>query len=138
MHPIRMEGGVDRASRMRLILRDFELDGLAEKREILRRFAVGCRARNPRQGPMPDPQAIPQHGAIGCARTCGRWNWRVRRLPRVGLKPYDHPIRGGTDGSRLTELGLPTPNLFCGEHNAARTAGVGGRSGYGTGSQDLC
>ena len=33
-------------------------------------------------------------------------------------KPYDHVIRGGTDGSRLTELGLPTPNLFCGEHNA--------------------
>ena len=27
-------------------------------------------------------------------------------------------VRGGTDGSRLTELGLPTPNLFCGEHNA--------------------
>jgi tripeptide aminopeptidase len=36
----------------------------------------------------------------------------------AGLKPYDHVIRGGTDGSRLTELGLPTPNLFCGEHNA--------------------
>jgi len=27
-------------------------------------------------------------------------------------------VRGGTDGSRLTEMGLPTPNLFCGEHNA--------------------
>ena len=36
----------------------------------------------------------------------------------AGLKPYDHVVRGGTDGSRLTELGLPTPNLFCGEHNA--------------------
>ena len=36
----------------------------------------------------------------------------------AGLKPYDHVIRGRTDGSRLTELGLPTPNLFCGGHNA--------------------
>jgi tripeptide aminopeptidase len=36
----------------------------------------------------------------------------------VGLQPYDHLVRGGTDGSRLTERGLPTPNLFCGEHNA--------------------
>jgi tripeptide aminopeptidase len=36
----------------------------------------------------------------------------------TGLKPFDHVIRGGTDGSRLTEKGLPTPNLFCGEHNA--------------------
>jgi tripeptide aminopeptidase len=35
----------------------------------------------------------------------------------VGLKPVEYPIRGGTDGSRLTELGVPTPNLFCGEHN---------------------
>jgi tripeptide aminopeptidase len=36
----------------------------------------------------------------------------------VGLKPYDQLVRGGTDGSRLTEMGLPTPNLFCGAHNA--------------------
>ena len=35
----------------------------------------------------------------------------------VGLTPLDAPIRGGTDGSRLTELGVPTPNLFCGENN---------------------
>jgi len=35
----------------------------------------------------------------------------------LGLKPTDAPIRGGTDGSRLTERGLPTPNLFCGMNN---------------------
>ena len=40
------------------------------------------------------------------------------RAGAAGFKPYDHVVRGGTDGSRLTELGLPTPNLFCGEHNA--------------------
>jgi tripeptide aminopeptidase len=39
-------------------------------------------------------------------------------MQAVGLQPYYHAIRGGTDGSRLTEMGLPTPNLFCGEHNA--------------------
>ena len=36
---------------------------------------------------------------------------------RVGLEPTRGSIRGGTDGSRLTELGLPTPNLSTGEHN---------------------
>jgi tripeptide aminopeptidase len=41
-----------------------------------------------------------------------------RAFAAVGLKPYDSAVRGGTDGSRLTEMGLPTPNLFCGEHNA--------------------
>jgi len=35
----------------------------------------------------------------------------------LGLEPAERLIRGGTDGSRLTEMGLPTPNLFCGQHN---------------------
>src|SRR6476660_2797534 len=36
---------------------------------------------------------------------------------RVGLEPRSTPTRGGTDGSRLTEMGLPTPNLFTGMQN---------------------
>ena len=32
----------------------------------------------------------------------------------IGVEPVSKPIRGGTDGSRLTEMGLPTPNLFTG------------------------
>ena len=37
----------------------------------------------------------------------------------AGLKPYDHVIRGGTDGSRLTRARPPDPkSVFCGEHNA--------------------
>ena len=38
-------------------------------------------------------------------------------IRRIGLTPIDKPIRGGTDGSRLSFMGLPTPNLFAGEHN---------------------
>jgi tripeptide aminopeptidase len=38
-------------------------------------------------------------------------------IRRVGLTPIEKPIRGGTDGSRLSFMGLPTPNLFAGEHN---------------------
>ena len=36
----------------------------------------------------------------------------------VGVQSYDEPVRGGTDGSRLTERGLLTPNVFTGGHNA--------------------
>ena len=36
---------------------------------------------------------------------------------RAGLQPRWVPIRGGTDGSRLTAMGLPTPNVFAGGHN---------------------
>ena len=38
-------------------------------------------------------------------------------IRRAGLEPRMRPIRGGTDGSRLSFMGLPTPNLFAGEHN---------------------
>ena len=38
-------------------------------------------------------------------------------IGRAGLTPKFPILRGGTDGSRLTELGLPTPNLSTGEHN---------------------
>jgi tripeptide aminopeptidase len=38
-------------------------------------------------------------------------------IRRAGIEPNTNPIRGGTDGSRLSFMGLPTPNLFAGEHN---------------------
>ena len=38
-------------------------------------------------------------------------------MRRAGIEPIERPIRGGTDGSRLSFMGLPTPNLFAGEHN---------------------
>jgi tripeptide aminopeptidase len=38
-------------------------------------------------------------------------------IRRAGLEPRMRPIRGGTDGSRLCFMGLPTPNIFAGEHN---------------------
>jgi tripeptide aminopeptidase len=38
-------------------------------------------------------------------------------IRRAGLTPIEKPIRGGTDGSRLSFMGLPAPNLFAGEHN---------------------
>jgi tripeptide aminopeptidase len=39
-------------------------------------------------------------------------------MRNAGVDPKLTSVRGGTDGSRLTERGLPTPNIFCGEHNA--------------------
>ena len=35
----------------------------------------------------------------------------------AGIVPVNNPFRGGTDGSRLTEMGIPTPNIFTGGHN---------------------
>ena len=41
----------------------------------------------------------------------------VKATELAGVKPTFNPIRGGTDGSRLTEMGIPTPNVFTGGHN---------------------
>jgi tripeptide aminopeptidase len=44
----------------------------------------------------------------------------------VGLDVVRKPIRGGTDGARLSAMGLPTPNLFAGQHNIPSTRGSNG------------
>jgi tripeptide aminopeptidase len=49
-----------------------------------------------------------QAEVVECAREAIR---------RTGLEPRERRIRGGTDGSRLSFMGLPTPNIFAGEHN---------------------
>ncbi len=44
-------------------------------------------------------------------------NYGIEAMERLGVQPIMHPIRGGTDGSRLSFMGLPTPNIFAGEHS---------------------
>jgi tripeptide aminopeptidase len=44
-------------------------------------------------------------------------SYACEAVRRAGLEVRSHPIRGGTDGSRLSFIGLPTPNIFAGEHN---------------------
>jgi tripeptide aminopeptidase len=120
IHPTKVEGKTEKAT-ITFILRDFELGGLEEKRRILQGLCRGLQAAEPRS-------------RVTCKfrkqyRNMAHWlreDMRPVELAReamkgVGLRPYDQAIRGGTDGSRLTEMGLPTPNLFCGEHNAHST-----------------
>jgi tripeptide aminopeptidase len=116
LHPNQMEGGVERAT-IRFILRDFELAGLTDKGERLRKLCRGLQASEPRA--RIDCRITPQY------RNMGYWlkkdmtpvHLAQEAVRAVGLEPASPPIRGGTDGSRMTELGLPTPNLFTGMHN---------------------
>ena len=55
--------------------------------------------------------------AEGLAREPRAVAYAEKAMRRIGIEPKRTIIRGGTDGSRLTELGLPTPNLSTGEHN---------------------
>jgi tripeptide aminopeptidase len=116
LHPYVIEGGVGEV-RIKVLLRDFETENLHAHAELLRAAADATRQafpgleirleierqyRNMREGLAKEPRAVA---------------YASMALERLGRSPKLDMIRGGTDGARLTELGLPTPNLSTGEHN---------------------
>ena len=113
IHAVEMTGGSSEMV-IRFILRDFELDGLKAKGEMLSRACEALALTEPRAEIT--CKISPQY------RNMRYWLEKdmtpvdlAREAARdIGLDPVSVPIRGGTDGSRLTELGLPCPNLFTG------------------------
>jgi len=116
LHPYRMEGGVAE-TKLLILLRDFDTPRLAERAELLRIVARSVTADYP--GARIDVQVTPQYRnmADGLAREPRAVAYAQEAMRRAGLEPKLTIVRGGTDGSRLTEKGLPTPNLSTGEHN---------------------
>lgn len=116
IHPVHLEGRVERAT-LKLILRDFDVAGLAEKRAILQGLCRGLQAAEPRARVHCRIRKQYRNMAYWLRQDMRPVEMARQAARAVGLEPVDHPIRGGTDGSRLTELGLPAPNLFCGMNN---------------------
>jgi tripeptide aminopeptidase len=116
LHPYRIEGGVPETT-LRILLRDFDTPKLAEKAKLLRSIADLIVAEYP--GARIEVNVTPQYRnmADGLAREPRAIAYAEKAMRRIGIEPKRTIIRGGTDGSRLTELGLPTPNLSTGEHN---------------------
>lgn len=116
LHPYRIEGGVAEAT-LRILLRDFDTPKLTEKARLLEDIGRQVQAEHPaaRIAVHVTPQY--RNMAQGLAKEPRAVRFAEQAMQRVGLEPRRTIVRGGTDGSRLTELGLPTPNLSCGEHN---------------------
>jgi tripeptide aminopeptidase len=116
LHPYRVEGGVA-STTLRILLRDFDTPKLADKAKLLRSIAELLMAEYPGAGI--EVRVTPQYRnmAEGLVKEPRAVDFAEEAMKRVGLAPRRTIVRGGTDGSRLTELGLPTPNLSCGEHN---------------------
>jgi tripeptide aminopeptidase len=116
LHPYRIEGGVAETT-IRILLRDFETPRLAERAELLRTIARTIVAEYP--GASFEVTVTPQYRnmAEGLAREPRAVSFAQEAMRRAGVAPKLTIVRGGTDGSRLTEIGLPTPNLSTGEHN---------------------
>lgn len=116
LHPYRVDGGVAEVV-LRVLLRDFDTAKLKEKSQLLEDIASGLRMEYPRAAIEVKVQPQYRNMAEGLAKEPRAMDLAEEAMRRVGLKPRRTIVRGGTDGSRLTELGLPTPNLSCGEHN---------------------
>ena len=98
------------------IVRDFDDDRLQAHVELLRRTAEDVVGREPRARVTVDVR--PQYPNMrryleGHPEIVGRAEAAMRA---EGIEPVRTPIRGGTDGSVLSQRGLPTPNLFTGGH----------------------
>jgi tripeptide aminopeptidase len=117
VHPVLVDGDSSEVE-LRFIVRDFEDDRLDEHIAFLRTLAEEVAAgeprcsidvedriqyRNMRDALAPHPEIVAN---------------LEEAIRRIGLEPKQTSIRGGTDGSVLTEMGLPTPNIFTGGHDA--------------------
>jgi tripeptide aminopeptidase len=116
LHPYTIEGGVAKVT-IRILLRDFDSAKLEVRAELLRGIARTIEAEYPTA--TVDVQITRQYRnmADGLAKEPRAVALAQQAMQRAGLEPKLTIVRGGTDGSRLTELGLPTPNLSTGEHN---------------------
>ena len=115
VHPVGISGALEQTT-IGFIVRDFNDEGLKEKEELLETIVRDVMKDYPRSTYRMDikeqyrnmKRVIDAHPQIV--------DYAVEAIRRAGLEPVRSSIRGGTDGSRLSFMGLPCPNIFAGEH----------------------
>jgi tripeptide aminopeptidase len=117
VHPVVIAGDSSEVE-LRFIARDFDNDALDGHIAFLRQIAEEVAATDPRCS----IEVTSEISYRNMRDTLDKHPEIVAHLEeavrRVGLEPQRTSIRGGTDGSALTEMGLPTPNIFTGGHDA--------------------
>jgi tripeptide aminopeptidase len=116
LHPFTVDASVERTA-VRLLVRDFTMSGLKEKEALVEQVAREVVARHP--GARFEVQVEEQYRNMReiLDRHPNVVEYAAEAIRRAGLDVRMRPIRGGTDGSRLSFMGLPTPNIFAGQHN---------------------
>lgn len=109
--------GNEELTTLKFIIRDFETTKLKEYEELLKKLAEATVVKFP--GSRMEFQVIEQYrNMIEVLKDYPQvMDYAVVAMKRLNIEPIMHPIRGGTDGSRLSFMGLPTPNIFAGEHS---------------------
>ena len=115
IHPTDLKGGQETCS-LHFIIRDFDEKGLLEKEDFLKNITEKVLKKYPeakmdfvvKQQYRNMKVILDQHPDVT--------ENALEAIKRSGLNPKLQSIRGGTDGSRLSFMGLPCPNIFAGEH----------------------
>ena len=104
-------------STIKILLRDFDLSGIAAKESMLKQMVAATQIRFPEVKVEYDSKL----GYLNMKEVLKDFpqltDYAIEAAKRAGVPSELRPIRGGTDGSNLTARGLPTPNLFTGGHN---------------------
>jgi tripeptide aminopeptidase len=115
IHPYALTATAGRAE-LRVIVRDFDEDRLQEHLSLFERTAREVVARQPRAELELDVRRQYRNMHTYLAPVPHVVDAAAEAIRAEGIEPLRQPIRGGTDGSRLSEMGLPTPNIFTGGH----------------------
>lgn len=115
LHPVGISGALEQAT-LAFIVRDFTEEGLKEKeallegivKDVMKDFPRSTYKFEVREQYRNMKQVIDRHPHV--------LEYAIEAIRRAGLRPMRTAIRGGTDGSRLSFMGLPCPNIFAGEH----------------------
>ena len=116
VHPTQVNGN-ETQTVVKFIIRDFNADKLKEFETLLKGLCEKTVAQFP--GSSFEFEIIEQYRNMKYILDQHPQveEYAVEALKKLGITPINSSIRGGTDGSRLSYMGLPTPNLFAGGHN---------------------
>jgi tripeptide aminopeptidase len=115
VHPVNVSGQVEEA-RIDLIIRDFEDDKLIQHESVVKKVVENVLGNYPSSSA--EIKVTQQYRNM--KKVIGNYpqvsEYALEAIRRAGIIPKPQSIRGGTDGSRLSFMGLPCPNIFAGEH----------------------
>lgn len=115
LHPVGISGALEEAT-LELIVRDFSEAGLKDKEDLLKRIVDGVMKDFPRSSARIDIREQYRNMKVVLDKHPEIVANAMEAIRRAGMTPIRSSIRGGTDGSRLSFMGLPCPNIFAGEH----------------------
>lgn len=116
LHAYTINGGVDKTV-VKLIIRDFEESGLKKLEAKMDEIIVDLKNKYPRAEIALEVKEQYRNMRYHVDKHPEVMELALKAVGRVGLEPVKGIIRGGTDGARLSAMGLPTPNIYTGGHN---------------------